>query len=172
MNDSATTTRVSFAIDARISRLTIKVTASGLLSALGHNPVVTARGFSGEVHCVPDTFADASLRFRVGADTLTVQDGIMDRDRREIEQTMKTDVLETGKFPEIVFESTNIVVGAPAGGPLRAQVSGRFSLHGVTRELTIPVSVSVMGTMLRAAASSSSARPISASRRSRSPPAP
>jgi polyisoprenoid-binding protein YceI len=150
MSDSVSTTRARFAIDAKVSRLTIKVTASGLLAALGHSPVVTARGFSGEVQCVPDTFEDASLRFRVGADTLTVQDGIMEKDRREIEQMMKTDVLEIGRFPEIVFESTNIVVSAPDSGPLRAQVSGRFSLHGVTRDLTIPVGVSVIGSMLRA----------------------
>ena len=101
MSDSASTTRVTFAIDAKISRLTIKVTASGMLSALGHNPVVTARGFSGDVECVRDTFADAGLRFRVGANTLTVQDGIIEKDRREIERIMKDEVLETGKFPEI-----------------------------------------------------------------------
>ena len=143
-------TRVSFVIDAKVSRLTIKVTATGILSALGHNPIVTARGFSGDVECVPDTFADASLRFRVRADTLTVQDGANEKDRREIERLMKGDVLETGKFPEIVFESTSIVVTTPASGPRQAQVSGRLSLHGVSRELTMPVGVAVMGTMLRA----------------------
>jgi len=150
MSESDSATRVSFVIDAKVSRLTVKVTASGLLSALGHNPVVAVRGFSGEVACVPDTFADASLRFEARADTLTVQDGINEKDRREIEGTMKTDVLETDKYPEIAFASTSIVVNPPASGQLRARVSGRLSLHGTTRELTIPVGVSVMGTMLRA----------------------
>src|SRR5262245_6876948 len=143
MSDSTGTTRVTFAIDAKVSRLTIKVTASGMLSALGHNPVVTARAFSGEVECVPDAFADASLKFRVGAGTLTVQDGIIEKDRREIERVMKDEVLETGRFPEIVFESTAISVNTPAGEPLRAQIAGRLSLHGVSRELTIPVGVAV-----------------------------
>jgi hypothetical protein len=44
----------TYRLDPRSSRFTIRVTAGGLLSAFGHNPLIGVRDFSGEVQFDPD----------------------------------------------------------------------------------------------------------------------
>ena len=46
------------------------------------------------------------MRIQIRADSLEVTDDIRSKDRREMESTMKQKVLESAKYPEIVFEST------------------------------------------------------------------
>jgi polyisoprenoid-binding protein YceI len=49
--------------------------------------------------------------------------------------------MESGKYPTIRFELTH-VAGATAGGDsLDLILHGRFIIHGVTREATVPASV-------------------------------
>ena len=38
-----------YVIDGRSSRFTVRATATGLLAAMGHNPTIDIRDFSGEV---------------------------------------------------------------------------------------------------------------------------
>lgn len=148
--DTVQAGQIRYVVDSRASRFTVRVFASGLLSGLGHNPTIAIRDMTGEVDCVPGSLADASVRFRVPADKLSVQDDISDRDRREIERAMTEDVLETLRFPEIVFES-RVVSATPAGDSRYSiQASGRLTLHGIGRDVTIPAQVVTMGDMQRA----------------------
>jgi polyisoprenoid-binding protein YceI len=95
-----------YAIDTEMSKFTVRAFASGMLSAFGHSPTLAAREFSGEAQFVGGTFDEAFLRINIKAASLTVMDNISEKDRREIENTMNQRVLETQKYPDIVFEST------------------------------------------------------------------
>ena len=44
------------------SRLTVKVTASGPLSAMGHNPTIAVGEYSGEATVLRDNLESATLR--------------------------------------------------------------------------------------------------------------
>src|SRR5262249_1310653 len=55
------------------------------------------------------------------------------QDRRDIEKTMRNEVLETSRYPEIVFKSNNISLTRVAEGRYRARVIGELTLHGVTQ---------------------------------------
>jgi polyisoprenoid-binding protein YceI len=122
-----------YGIDAAKSRFTVQAFASGLLSGLGHNPVIAIRDFAGQLSFAPEELSKSSLEFLVQAESLTVQSDVSDKDRREIEHTMKHNVLESGRFPEIVFASTE-VSGTRLGDSLYAlKIQGGLSLHGVTR---------------------------------------
>lgn len=124
---------VQYAIDPAKSRFTVKAFASGLLSALGHNPVIAIRDFAGQINFAPDAVPESSLEFLVQADSLAVQNDVGEKDRREIERVMNDSVLEAGRFPEIVFASTE-VSGTRLGDSLYAlRIHGGLSLHGVTR---------------------------------------
>lgn len=79
---------VHFEIDARSSRFTVQAFATGLLSAMGHNPTIAIRKFNGAVDFSPDAVAGSDLRLSIQAASLTVQDGISSSDRREIEKLM------------------------------------------------------------------------------------
>jgi polyisoprenoid-binding protein YceI len=140
-----------YRLDAGQSRFTVQAFAEGLLSSFGHNPVIAIRDFGGEAECAPDTLEAAKLRVRVNADSLAVADDIKEKDRLEIEQMMREQVLETGRFPEIVFESTSITASRLSGGRYRVRVIGDLTMHGVTgRNLWIQAEVKTTDDGLRA----------------------
>lgn len=140
-----------FVIDGRSSRFTVKATATGLLAKMGHNPTIGIRDFRGEVDFDPEKLAAGSLHLIVKTSSLGVQDDISDKDRREIERLMNQEVLETTKFPEIVFDAPDIGVTKMSDMLYSATLSGELTLHGVTRKVTgITARVAVLGSMLRA----------------------
>ena len=140
-----------FVIDGRSSRFTVKATATGLLAKMGQirtdwNPRLQRRGRlrSGKAR-------GRFFTLVVKTSSLGVQDDISDKDRREIERLMNEEVLETTKFPEIVFDAPDIGVTKMSDMLYSATLSGELTLHGVTRKVTgITARVAVLGSMLRA----------------------
>jgi polyisoprenoid-binding protein YceI len=138
-----------YLIDASMSRFTVRGFASGLLSGLGHNPVVAIRGFNGEASWDPAVPAEAHLRMVVLAISLAVQNDVSDKDRREMERGMQDDVLEVARYPEMVFEST-AVSAVQGSGPVRVKIDGNLTMHGVTRPQSLPAQLAPVGDTLRA----------------------
>jgi polyisoprenoid-binding protein YceI len=140
-----------FVVDARRSRFTVQVFATGILSVMGHNPTIGIRTFTGQVDFDSDTLRAGEFQIAIQAASLAVLDDISEKDRREIERVMKADVLEIGKFPEIQFEiSSPIVLNRIDGSLFSVTLNGNLSLHGVTRSESIPARIISMGEMLRA----------------------
>jgi len=79
-----------------------------------------------------------------------VQDDISAKDLKEMERLMSQEVLETARFPEIVYDAPNISVTKMADALCSATLNGNLTLHGVTRSQPIPVRVALFGSMLRA----------------------
>jgi polyisoprenoid-binding protein YceI len=133
------------------SKFTVQAFAEGLLSAFGHDPVLAIKVFTGEVQFVPGSFESASLKIVIKADSIVLTDEVKEKDRLEIEQTMREQVLEIAKYPEIVFVSSSISVTRLAEGRYRARVIGDLTFHGVTQKnLWITAQASVTGEELRA----------------------
>ena len=122
-----------YRFDAAASKFTAQAFAEGLFSAFGHDPVIGIRDFQGEAEFVPGTFENASLRLSINANSLAVVNNVKEKDRHEIERMMREEVLETGKYPEIVFESNNIALSRLGESRYRARVIGKLMLHGVTQ---------------------------------------
>jgi polyisoprenoid-binding protein YceI len=141
---------VRYRIDAGQSRFFVQGMAEGMFSMFGHDPVIAVRGFGGDVRCVPDTLESASLLMLVQADSLSVVNKVSDKDRREMERGMREDVLETARYPEVVFMSTKISANQTAAGRYQVRINGNLSLHGVTREQAINAQVAVNESNLRA----------------------
>jgi len=139
-----------YRLDPRPSRFTIRVTAGGLLSAFGHNPLIGVRDFSGEVQFDPASPESASLHVEVSARSLEVAGDVNEKDRREIERIMHEQVLESDSYPVIEFQSSEIKVTSSGAGLFRAEISGELSLHGVSRQQTIVARVTSSGERLRA----------------------
>src|SRR5271156_7125885 len=99
-----------YVIDSRASRFTVEASATGLLARMGHNPVIGIRDFSGEMKFDPDKLEASSFRLVIKSASLSVQNDISDKDLREMERLMKQEVLETSKFPEIVYDARGISV--------------------------------------------------------------
>jgi polyisoprenoid-binding protein YceI len=139
-----------YVIDGRASRFTVRASATGLLAAMGHNPTVGIRDVSGEMKFSPDKLEAGSFRLAIKTSSLNVQDDISDKDLREIERLMNQEVLETAKFPEILYEAPGISVTKMTEMLYSANLNGQLTLHGITRSQPITARVALLGSMLRA----------------------
>lgn len=120
-------------IDVRNSKLTVFVYKAGLFSAFADNHVISAPIASGTITTTPAP----AIELVVNAAELVPLDPDLDPSKRNEVRTrmLGNEVLDTEKFPTITFASTAI---EPAG-PDRWNVSGRLTIHGVTRAVTFPV---------------------------------
>lgn len=142
---------VHYRVDPSQSRVTVQAFAEGLFSALGHDPIFEVRDFTGEAQFVPGTFEAASVKVTIKADSLSVTNDIKEKDRQEIERMMREEVLETAKYPEIVFASSRISLSRMSGDRYRATIIGDLILHGATQKnLWLSAEVTVSETELRA----------------------
>jgi polyisoprenoid-binding protein YceI len=139
-----------YVIDAPSSKFTVQAFAGGLLSALGHNPTLALRDISGEAHLNFSALESSSLRLSLKAASIAVQDDIKDKDRQEMEQTMHTEVLESAKYPEIVFQSSRVSGKKTGDNRYHATISGTLNLHGVSGSQSVDADLTVDGGTLRA----------------------
>jgi polyisoprenoid-binding protein YceI len=142
-------TLAHYIVDAKTSRFAVQAFATGLLSAVAHNPTMGIRSFSGDVSFNPEALRGSELRLSIKASSLSVQDDVTDKDRREIERLMNEQVLEIAKYPEIVYESPVILITKLGDSLCSAVLDGNLTLHGVTCRQPLTARVAVFGTMLR-----------------------
>ena len=147
LNEAAAT---HYTIDGRASRFTVRAFASGLLSAMGHNPIVAIRDITGGMSFDPARLEASAFQLVIKASSLSVQDDISVKDRREMERLMNEEVIESAKFPEIRYQSSAISVNRISEMLYAANLDGQLTLHGVTRTQPITARVTLLGSMLRA----------------------
>jgi polyisoprenoid-binding protein YceI len=120
-------------IDVERSTLTVFVYKSGLFSALADDHVIQAPLAGGMI----STDAPFSIEVSVRSANLKVLDPRLSSEKRaEVQARMLgPEVLDSTAHPTIEFASTAI----EPGGPDRWSVTGRLTIHGVTRSVTFPV---------------------------------
>jgi polyisoprenoid-binding protein YceI len=148
--DTAKATLLHYVVDARTSRFTVQVFASGVLSAMGHNPRISIRTFAGEVDFNAEAVQASGFRLSMRAHSLEVLDDISDRDRAEIERLMNEQVLESVKYPEIIYGAPTVTITRLEGTLYSAILNGALSFHGVTRNQSVTARIAVFDEMLRA----------------------
>jgi polyisoprenoid-binding protein YceI len=92
---------------------------------------------SGSIHFDPST-GKAGGEIVVFA--TSGESGNDSRDKR-----MHKEILETGKYPEVVFHPTQIEGKVTASGPSDVKLHGIFSIHGADHELTALVHAELAG---------------------------
>ncbi len=122
-------------IDFERSNLTIRVEKSGLFSAFAHNHTIQAPIASGQLDVQKRSI---TLIFST-KEMKVLDEGVKDSERADIDQTMKSNrVLDVPRFPDIRFVSSRVT---PQDGG-RYQVRGDLTLHGVTKSVEFPVTLS------------------------------
>jgi polyisoprenoid-binding protein YceI len=107
------------------------------------------------LHTVHGTFAlkSSSIRYdpasgnitgAVVVDAASGESGNTGRDQR-----MHREILESAKYPEIVFTPAQIKGAVAPGGTSHVEVSGKFRLHGQDHDFTLPVDVIADGPKLQ-----------------------
>ncbi len=144
------TTLLRYVVDARASRFTVQAFATGVLSVMGHNPRIGIRSFMGQVDFSAEASKAANFRLALQANSLGVLDDISDKDRREIEQNMNDQILESSKYPDIVYLAPDVSVTRLESALFSAIMNGALSFHGVTHNQSVPARIAVFDEMLRA----------------------
>ena len=138
-----------YLLDPNRSSFTVQSFAAGMLSFFAHSPTFAVRDFTGDVAFEGGTIDTMRLELTVRAASLELLDNVRPPDRREIEGTMRGEVLETAAHPEVRFVSEE-VAGAPvAQGQYRARIAGRLALHGVTQPHAVNAEVLLFADGLR-----------------------
>lgn len=109
----------------------------GLLSAVAHDLKIRVTDFTVEMNDPSDVtarFDASSLRVVCPVKDGRDAPGLSDNDRKTIEDSIKKDVLHTGKFAEIKFESS---ASREAGEGY--QVRGSLNLHGQEKTVVVDV---------------------------------
>jgi polyisoprenoid-binding protein YceI len=143
-------TAVRYRLDASQSRFMVRAFSGGLLWFKGHDHFIIVRDFSGEAQLTPGAITPASLQITARADSLVeTRDVFTEQQKQIINRELREIVLETAKYPEITFKSTD-VTGKLAGSQFETKIGGDLTLHGVTRRIVIPARVTLDGDTLRA----------------------
>jgi len=142
---------VTYNLDASQSKFMAHANRSGLLWFKGKNHHLAASDFSGEVEITPDTITPASLHLVVKAASLHETGADFTEPQKQIiNKELKDIVLLPDQYPDITFQSTNVTSKGLGGGRYEVKINGNLTLHGVTRPITIPATVTLNGSTLRA----------------------
>ena len=139
-----------FTLDASQSKFIAHALRGGLLWFKGHDHLVAVREFTGEAQLSPDAITASSLQITAKTESMVETSSVFtDQQKQIINKELREIVLLPAQYPEIVFRSTN-VSGKQNGSQYDLKIIGDLTLHGVTRQITIPTKVTVTGNDLRA----------------------
>lgn len=130
--------------------------ARGQDCAVGVDPAQTKIEFSlgSTIHTVHGTFmlksssihydpSSGKMSGTIVVDATSGESGNSGRDSR-----MHREILESAKYPEIVFAPAQVKGAVATSGPSSVEVSGTFRLHGRDHEMTVPMDVVADGPKL------------------------
>lgn len=142
---------VTYTVDASRSKFMAHADRSGLLWFKGHDHHLAAREFTGEVGITPQAITPASLRLVVKAASLhETGSAFTEAQKQIINKELRDIVLHPDQYPDITFQSTNVIAKPSGANRYEVKIDGNLTLHGVTRRITIPAVVTLNGDDLRA----------------------
>src|SRR5437763_11584712 len=107
---------VRYRLDAGQSKFMVRAFAGGLLWFKGHDHFIAVRDFSGEVQLTPSAISPASLQMTIRAESLVeTRDVFTEQQKQIINKELREIVLETNKYPEITFKSTDVTENLSGG---------------------------------------------------------
>ena len=141
---------VRYRLDPSQSKFIVHADRTGLAWFKGKSHLIAARDFSGEASLSLDALNPASLEMNIKSASLEETSSVFTAPQKAtIKKELETIVLETAKYPDITFKSTD-VTGTMRNGAFNVKIGGDMTLHGVTRHIVIPATVTVNGDTLRA----------------------
>jgi polyisoprenoid-binding protein YceI len=139
-----------YRLDASQSKFIVHANRSGLAWFKGHSHRIAVKDFQGTAELDLSVVNPASLQVTVRASSLEETDPVFTPEQKKIiNKELNEIVLETAKYPEITFRSTDIKATVSAG-KFDVRIGGDLTLHGVTKRVEIPATVTFSGDTMRA----------------------
>jgi polyisoprenoid-binding protein YceI len=104
----------------------------------------SASGISGTVSFDPENPAATTGKIVVASESMTVPNPM------QKEHLHSANWLDVAKYPEITFEAKSLANVRTDGNTTTADVSGTFTLHGVAKDITVPVKLTYLKDKLSA----------------------
>ena len=132
-------------LDAQASRIVIHVGKSGMLRFAGHEHDVLVDSLRGKAVVDPERIERSSVDVTIDAASLrATRKGAPAKDLAEVQANMMgPKCLDAARFPGIRFVSKAVSGGRAAVGARDLTIRGDLTLHGVTREITLPVRLQI-----------------------------
>ena len=109
---------------------------------LAHDLVLTASNWNGTLNVDADNPGASSANLTIDARSIEIVEAVggmkslSDKDRRDIGKNIDDKVLETGKHPQLTFESTSV-----SGSEPNFNVAGNMTIRGTTRPVNVALNV-------------------------------
>src|ERR1051326_2587450 len=140
-----------YQLDSSQSKFIAHAMAGGLLWFEGHDHLVAVKEFSGQAQFSLDQINQASLQISAKAASMVETSSVFtDQQKQIIDKELREIVLQPDQFPDIVVRSTQVSGTKSTDGEYDLKITGDLTLHGVTRQITIPTKVTLNGNDLRA----------------------
>lgn len=150
VNSLPPSTAIRYEIDKTTSRFKVKASRGGLAWFKGHSHLIAVREFGGHATLDLAAINPAALALTVQADSLEETDPWFTQQQKDIiKKELDEIVLESAKYPTITFASTE-VKGKLKDGKFEVKITGDITLHGVTRRIVIPATVTANADTLNA----------------------
>jgi polyisoprenoid-binding protein YceI len=145
----ATSGATRYDVDVFKSTIEVRTGSSGILSTFGHDHRLMVQRLSGRVdrEAAPEAW---TVALEVDTGSLAVVDDESQKDRPEIEKEMNAKVLESARFPKILFNARRVGEGAVAEEERKVDVDGELDLHGRKKPVRVPVTLTLHADTLRA----------------------
>ncbi|SRR6266516_460705 len=148
-SDSLATER--YRLDASQSKFIAQALRGGLLWFKGHDHLVAVREFTGEAQLDRNLLAASSLEITAKTASMEETSSVFtDAQKKIINKELHDIVLLPDQYPDIVFKSASVTGKATGANQYELKIKGDLTLHGVTRQITIPTRVSTTANELRA----------------------
>ncbi|NOT58833.1 MAG: YceI family protein [Acidobacteria bacterium] len=129
----------SFTIDATNSQITIGLTQEGAIRRLHPSHTISVPTYTSKL-TLPKDETKTAFELTVEAKSLINIDKTMgDFERKGFQNVLQTQVLESDKFPQIVFKSAGLSALKKDGEKRTFTLTGTLAFRGVTRQVSFPV---------------------------------
>jgi len=127
------------------SLLEVTTGKAGLLGFAGHEHIIRATAFDGEMRFDPRDPHATTIRVRILTDGLRVLTPPDTAEIRKVTASMRDEVLHVSQYPEISFVSKSVTPEADG-----YRVVAELTMHGQTREVQLVVKTEIRGDTLTA----------------------
>ncbi len=113
-------------------------TRTGNISFFSHTPMEDIQAVNNEVSSALDV-SNGELRFIVPVNSFKFKNALM-------QEHFNENYMESTKFPKAEFKgiASNVTAGQVLkGGTINTTVAGKLTIHGVTKDVTIPGTITV-----------------------------
>ena len=126
------------------SRLEVRTGKSGLFGFAGHEHLIRARSFTGQLIYHRDAPARSHVEIVIPTESLEVLTPPDTEEIRKVTASMQTEVLDVSHYPQIVFASRSITWSEG-----KAHLVGALTIRNQTREVPVEAQIEMQGDTLR-----------------------